>query len=104
MLKYSEELVPMRTKCERFVKKFTIQRRADAVIPNCNSRTSRSMEWSTTILTYKQYFRHFHFPVRRTGAYRHKSPNYQHHRCLCLDLSGRITTPDRFSYHTCPES
>src|SRR6218665_3890664 len=22
------------------------------------------------------------------------------HRCLCLDLSGRITTPDRFSYHT----
>jgi len=21
----------------------------------------------------------------------------QHYRCLCLDLSGRITTPDRFS-------
>ena len=47
MLKYFEELVPRRTKCERFVKKFAIQRRADAVIPNCNSRTSRSMEWST---------------------------------------------------------
>src|SRR6218665_5255 len=25
---------------------------------------------------------------------------YQHHQCLWLDLSGRITTPDRFSYHT----
>jgi len=23
-------------------------------------------------MTYKLYFRHFHFPVRRTGAYRHK--------------------------------
>src|SRR6218665_399510 len=27
-------------------------------------------------------------------------PCYSDHRCLCLDLSGRITTPDRFSYHT----
>jgi len=26
--------------------------------------------------------------------------HYQHHRCLCLDLSGWITTLDRFSYHT----
>jgi len=25
-----------------------------------------------TMLTYKVNFRHFHFPVRRTGAYRHK--------------------------------
>jgi len=29
-----------------------------------------------------------------------QSQHYQHHRCLCLDLSGRITTPDKFSYHT----
>src|SRR6218665_3055211 len=29
-----------------------------------------------------------------------QSQHYQHHQCLCLDLSGRITTPDRFSYHT----
>ena len=43
MLKYFEELVPRHTKCERFVKKFAIQRRADAIIPNCNSRTLRSM-------------------------------------------------------------
>ena len=47
MLKYFEELVPRRTKCERFVKKFAIQRRADVVIPNCNTRISRSVEWST---------------------------------------------------------
>ena len=26
------------------------------------------------LLTYKIYFRNFHFPVRRTGAYRHKKP------------------------------
>jgi len=31
---------------------------------------------NNTVLTYKIYFRHFHFPVglRRTGAYRHKNP------------------------------
>src|SRR6218665_1965022 len=32
----------------------------------------RIMMMMNTILTYKLYFRHFHFPVRRTGAYRHK--------------------------------
>jgi len=26
-----------------------------------------------------------------------QSQHYPDHRCLCLDLSGRITTPDRFS-------
>ena len=34
-------------------------------------------------------------------GHENQSQHYQHHRCLCLDLSGRITTPDRFSYHTC---
>jgi len=29
-----------------------------------------------------------------------QSQHYQHHRCVCLDLSGRIITPDKFSYHT----
>src|SRR6218665_3655361 len=33
-------------------------------------------------------------------GHENQSQHYQHHRCLCLDLSGRITTPDRFSYHT----
>jgi len=49
ILKYFEELLPRHTKCERFVKKFAIQRRADSVIPNCNSRTSKSMEWPTQL-------------------------------------------------------
>jgi len=31
-----------------------------------------------------------------------QSQHYQHHRGLCLDLFGRITTPDIFSYHTGP--
>jgi uncharacterized paraquat-inducible protein A len=47
MLKYLEVLVPICTDCERFVKKFAIQRRAEAVIPNCNSSTLRRIEWST---------------------------------------------------------
>src|SRR6218665_3828877 len=29
---------------------------------------------TSTILTYKLYFRHFHFQVRRTHAYPHKKP------------------------------
>ena len=33
-------------------------------------------------------------------GHENQSQYYQHHRCLCLDLSGQITTPDRFSYHT----
>jgi len=33
-------------------------------------------------------------------GHKNQSQHYQHHWCLCLDLSGRITTPDRFSYHT----
>jgi len=33
-------------------------------------------------------------------GHENQSQHYQHHRCLCLDLSGRITTPDRFSYQT----
>src|SRR6218665_786701 len=33
-------------------------------------------------------------------GHENQSQHYQHHRCLCLDLSGRITTPDRFSYHS----
>jgi len=33
-------------------------------------------------------------------GHENQSQHYQHHLCLCLDLSGRITTPDRFSYHT----
>src|SRR6218665_1696910 len=33
-------------------------------------------------------------------GHENQSHHYQHHRCLCLDLSGRITTPYRFSYHT----
>ena len=33
-----------------------------------------------------------------------QSQHYQHHRCLCLDLSGRITTPDRFTYHAGTQS
>jgi len=33
-------------------------------------------------------------------GHENQSQHYQHHRCLFLDLSGRITTPDRFSYHT----
>jgi len=33
-------------------------------------------------------------------GHENQSQHYQHHRCFCLDLSGRITTPDRFSYHT----
>jgi len=33
-------------------------------------------------------------------GHENQSQHYQHYRCLCLDLSGRITTPDRFSYHT----
>src|SRR6218665_3029388 len=33
-------------------------------------------------------------------GHENQSQHNQHHRCLCLDLSGRITTPDRFSYHT----
>ena len=36
-------------------------------------------------------------------GHKNQSHNYQHHRCLCLDLSGRITTPDRVSYHTGPK-
>jgi len=35
-------------------------------------------------------------------GHENKSQHYQHHRCLCLDLSGRNTTPDKFSYHTGP--
>src|SRR6218665_1167041 len=36
-------------------------------------------------------------------GHENQSQHYQRHRCLhvCLDLSARITTPDRFSYHTC---
>src|SRR6218665_495855 len=33
-------------------------------------------------------------------GHENKSQHYPDHRCLCLELSGRITTPDRFSYHT----
>ena len=33
-------------------------------------------------------------------VHENQSVHYQHHWCLCLDLSGRITTPDRFPYHT----
>ena len=33
-------------------------------------------------------------------GHKNQSQHYQHHRCLCLELSGRITTPARFSYHT----
>jgi len=33
---------------------------------------------SCYILTYKINFRHFHFPVRRTSAYCHKSPGIMH--------------------------
>ena len=33
-------------------------------------------------------------------GHENQSQHYQHHRCLCLDLSGRISTPARFSYHT----
>src|SRR6218665_2901695 len=29
-----------------------------------------------------------------------QSQHYQHNRCLCLDLSGRLTTPHRFLYHS----
>jgi len=35
-----------------------------------------------------------------TIGHENQSQHYQHHRCLCLHLSGRITTPDRYSYHT----
>jgi len=34
--------------------------------------------------------------------FENQSQHYQHHRCLCSDLSGRITTLYRFSYHTGP--
>jgi len=37
-------------------------------------------------------------------GHENQSQHYQHHRCLCLDLSWRITTPDRFWYHTGNES
>src|SRR6218665_815642 len=33
-------------------------------------------------------------------GHENQSQHYQHHLCLCLDLSGRIITPYRFSYHT----
>jgi len=33
-----------------------------------------------------------------------QSQHYQHHRCLCLVLSGRVTTPNGFSYHTSRET
>jgi len=33
-------------------------------------------------------------------GHENQSQHYRYHRCLCLDLSGRINTPDRFSYHT----
>jgi len=37
-------------------------------------------------------------------GHENQSQHYQHHRCLCLDLSGWITTPYRFSYHTGSQS
>src|SRR6218665_1743280 len=37
-------------------------------------------------------------------GHENQSQHYQHRQCLCLDLSGRITTPDRFSYHTGTET
>ena len=33
-------------------------------------------------------------------GHENQSQHNQHHRCLCLDLSGQITTPHIFSYHT----
>ena len=33
-------------------------------------------------------------------GHENQSQHCPDHRCLCLVLSGRITTPDGFSYHT----
>src|SRR6218665_1920922 len=33
-------------------------------------------------------------------GHENQSQHYPVHRYLCLELSGRITTPDGFSYHT----
>src|SRR6218665_939465 len=35
-------------------------------------------------------------------GHENQSQHCPDHRCLCLVLSGRITTPDGFSYHTGP--
>src|SRR6218665_3073981 len=32
-------------------------------------------------------------------GHENQSQHYQNHRCLCIDLFGRITTPDRFPYY-----
>ena len=33
-------------------------------------------------------------------GHENQSQHYPDHRYLCLEFSGHITTPDRFSYHT----
>src|SRR6218665_908720 len=37
-------------------------------------------------------------------GHENQSQHCPDHQCLCLVLSGRITTPDRFSYHTGKQS
>src|SRR6218665_3621644 len=41
-------------------------------------------------------------PVTDVIGHENQSQHYMDHRCLCLELSGRITTPDGFSYHNGP--
>src|SRR6218665_1620752 len=72
-----------------------------------NYRRSRNLEFMIVDSCLAQTKSHSQINSLATVArlcdvtgHENQSQHYPDHRYLCLELSGRITTPDGFSYHT----